>query len=46
MSLFPWATPRASRLSVAVAAALSFPIVVLAAEPVVLPSLGVNVATT
>lgn len=37
MSLMFRATPRASRLSVAVAAALSFPLVALAAEPVVLP---------
>jgi iron complex outermembrane receptor protein len=37
MSLMFRAAPRASRLSVAVAAVLSFPVVSLAAEPVVLP---------
>jgi iron complex outermembrane receptor protein len=37
MSLIFRAAPRASRLSVAVAAVLSFPFVSLAAEPVVLP---------
>jgi iron complex outermembrane recepter protein len=37
MSLFPWATLRASRLSVAIATILSLPVVALAAESVVLP---------
>lgn len=37
MSLMFRATPRASRLSLSVAAVLSFPLAALAAEPVVLP---------